>query len=93
MFKQQMANLVVQAMEENGTQVLHKCLPQKVEKTGGDRLLVTWSDDSGHEQKDEFDSVLLAIGMASVCISLLSNTQQMQLNIRLWAIGSIELFN
>ncbi|XP_044261569.1 thioredoxin reductase 2, mitochondrial isoform X1 [Tribolium madens] len=61
-FDQQMAKLIASAMEEKGVKFLHKCLPKSVEKRADNKLVVKWTNESGQEFEDVFDTVLFAIG-------------------------------
>jgi len=62
-FDQQMAHLVKESMIEAGVKFLSKCIPNSVEKTEDNRLLVKWSNtENGTTFSDVFDTVLFAVG-------------------------------
>ncbi|KAG2471048.1 TRXR2 reductase, partial [Polypterus senegalus] len=64
-FDQQMAHLVTDYMESNGTKFLWKCVPTKVERMPTGQLQTTWRHlESGQEGKAHFDTVLWAVGRA-----------------------------
>lgn len=58
-----MAELAVSYMERHGTRFLRQSVPICVEKTNAGKLNVTWKNvSSGEEGREEFDTVLMAIG-------------------------------
>lgn len=57
-----MAKLVTDHMAESGTHILRRCVPEALEKTSGGRVMVTWKEFEGGLKRDEFDTVLLAVG-------------------------------
>jgi len=60
---QEMASLVVRAMEQDGLKVLMGCMPKcisKDEKSG--RLTVRWTTPTHEQMHDQFDTVLMAAG-------------------------------
>lgn len=61
-FDQQMANIVADAMKLKGIKFLEQCIPKSVEKQADGRLLIKWTDNSGAEYSDVYDTVLFAIG-------------------------------
>ncbi|RZB38614.1 Pyr redox 2 domain containing protein [Asbolus verrucosus] len=61
-FDQQMANIVMEAMMEKGVQFLHKCIPKSVAKNPNGKLQVKWTNSTGQEFNDDFDTVLFATG-------------------------------
>ncbi|XP_046559567.1 thioredoxin reductase 2, mitochondrial-like [Haliotis rubra] len=61
-FDQQLANLVVDYMENNGTNFLRQCVPEQIQKRDDGRLLVTYTDGKGVTHKDVFDTILMAVG-------------------------------
>ncbi|KAM9447177.1 thioredoxin reductase 2, tandem duplicate 2 [Clarias gariepinus] len=64
-FDQQMARLVTDHMEADGTRFCWGCVPKKVEKLPSGLLQVTWSDSQSQEEHQEvFSSVLWAVGRA-----------------------------
>ncbi|XP_060067353.1 thioredoxin reductase 2, mitochondrial-like isoform X2 [Ylistrum balloti] len=66
MFDQQMANLVTDHMENNGTRFLKECKPLRVVKNAEGKLDVSYQDRNGNEEKEAFDTVLMAVGRYSV---------------------------
>ncbi|XP_025833808.1 thioredoxin reductase 1, mitochondrial isoform X2 [Agrilus planipennis] len=61
-FDQQMAGIITESMVQKGIKFLHKCLPDSVEKTPEDRLLVKWHNQQGEQFSDVYDTILFAIG-------------------------------
>ncbi|KAM3961794.1 thioredoxin reductase 1 isoform 2-T2 [Aphomia sociella] len=62
-FDLQMANLVINEMEEKGVKLQHKCIPLSVEKLESGQLKARWLNTETKEQyEDVFDTVLLATG-------------------------------
>ncbi|XP_033748831.1 thioredoxin reductase 2, mitochondrial-like [Pecten maximus] len=74
MFDQQLANLVTDYMENNGTRFLKQCIPLGVVKNGEGKLEVTYQDGNGNQIQETFDTILMAIGRYSVTGKL--NLQQ-----------------
>ena len=58
-----MSYLVIDAMQEHGTQFLMQCVPTKIEKDESGKLKVTWKDANNHsEVSDTFDTIMMAVG-------------------------------
>jgi len=57
-FDRECADLIGDYMEDHGVKFKKEVLPKKLEKVNGDRIQVTFTDDS----VDVFDTVLVAIG-------------------------------
>ncbi|KAL5016313.1 hypothetical protein ScPMuIL_005902 [Solemya velum] len=64
-FDQQMAELVGDNMEKHGSRFLRRCRPVRVDKTDGDRLVVTYVDQDGHKHQEVFDTVMMAVGRSA----------------------------
>lgn len=57
-----MAEMVTNASIEKGVKFHMKCQPKSVEKLPNGRLLVSYAFDDGREEKEEFDTILFAVG-------------------------------
>ncbi len=61
-FDQDMAERIGTYMEEQGTELLKRCVPTKIVKQPSGRLRVYYIDDEKNELFEAFDTVLFAIG-------------------------------
>lgn len=64
-FDQQMANMIGEHMESQGTKFIHRHVPSRIEKLDDGRLQVFYvpaGEREGSEQSDIFDTVLVATG-------------------------------
>ena len=59
---QQMAGLVVDAMKSYGTNLMMGKVPLRLEKIESGPVRVYYKNDSGVEEREEFDTVMFAIG-------------------------------
>lgn len=65
-FCQQMAGLVTDYMEDQGTKFLWKTTPVSIDKTDGGQLKVISQDDQGQQETEMYDTVLMAVGKQTV---------------------------
>lgn len=61
---QQMAGLVADYMESEGTRFLKTCVPVSIDKNRGGQLVVKYEDLSNRQIQEEiFDTVMFATGL------------------------------
>ncbi|XP_071110707.1 thioredoxin reductase 2, mitochondrial-like isoform X1 [Haliotis cracherodii] len=61
-FDQQLSKLVVDYMENSGTNFLRQCVPEQIQKRDDGRLMVCYTDGKGVTHQDVFDTILMAVG-------------------------------
>lgn len=62
-FDQQMAGMIVDFMETQGTKFIRKCVPSGIVKKDSGKLAVSYKNtETGEEVTDEYDTVLMAVG-------------------------------
>ncbi|XP_030760723.1 thioredoxin reductase 1, mitochondrial-like [Sitophilus oryzae] len=61
-FDQQMAGIVVNEMQSKGVVFLDRCIPKSIKKSTSGKLFVSWTNIANESFKEEFDTVVFAVG-------------------------------